>query len=199
MSCTCTDTTIDKHINVCLPKKRAVYASNKEHIRKLQRDWKNKNADKVKASRRRLYNSNIEASRKYYREYARKTKEVNLEKRRDASRKAYWKNPERKRKLSREVNARLKVDAVNRYGKQCLCCGEKQLEFLTIDHINNDGRRDVTKTGKRICGLGFYQRLKSQGWPSGYQVLCYNCNCTKGFFRKCPHDFREELNESMAA
>ena len=33
-----------------------------------------------------------------------------------------------------------------------------------------------------------YRWLKKHGFPKeGFQLLCYNCNCAKGFFGKCPH------------
>jgi hypothetical protein len=68
---------------------------------------------------------------------------------------------------------------------QCSCCGEKMLGFLTIDHVNNDGavHRKTVKSG-----VVFYCWLKNNGFPAGFQILCYNCNCGRAKNHGiCPH------------
>jgi len=67
----------------------------------------------------------------------------------------------------------------------CACCGESIFEFLTIDHMNNDGaehRRQMEHGGRTI-----YRWLIQHDFPKGFQVLCYNCNCAKGHHGICPH------------
>jgi hypothetical protein len=56
------------------------------------------------------------------------------------------------------------------------------MEFLTIDHIKGKGRQHQKKINTQICNW-----LKRNGYPKGYRVLCYNCNCAIGFFGQCPH------------
>lgn len=73
----------------------------------------------------------------------------------------------------------------------CACpgCGERHIEFLTIDHMNNDGaehRRELGK-GTRHCGGSMYHWLRKNNYPLGFQVLCFNCNCAKGLYGECPH------------
>lgn len=71
-------------------------------------------------------------------------------------------------------------------GARCVCCGEDERMFLSLDHINNDGHID-RKNGLH-GGARMYQKLKDMGWPEGYQVLCMNCNTGK--YRNggiCPH------------
>ena len=71
---------------------------------------------------------------------------------------------------------------------KCYCCGEMTLEFLTIDHINNDGaehRRQLTKS--KVRGGNIYGWIIKNNFPKIFKVLCYNCNCAKGFYGKCPH------------
>lgn len=66
---------------------------------------------------------------------------------------------------------------------KCKCCNEKTYEFLCIDHINGNGNAH-----RKEVGLGHvYQWLISNKFPSGFQVLCHNCNMAKGFYGKCPH------------
>ena len=60
----------------------------------------------------------------------------------------------------------------------CQCCGEKEIDMLTLDHINNDGarhRKFNPKTGKNLVGY-----VLRNNFPDGYQVLCMNCNFSKG-------------------
>jgi hypothetical protein len=61
----------------------------------------------------------------------------------------------------------------------CLDCGEKDIRVLTIDHIDGHGNehRRASKVG---TGIPFYRMLKKNGFPSGFQVLCFNCNLAKG-------------------
>jgi hypothetical protein len=81
----------------------------------------------------------------------------------------------------------LRAEMVAAYGGSCVCCGEDEPVFLTLDHINGDGAAERKAAGN-IGGYSTYLKLKKQGWPqSGYQVLCYNCNCAKRISDECPH------------
>lgn len=73
-------------------------------------------------------------------------------------------------------------------GYVCACCGETERQFLTLDHVNNDGAAHRRALGGQ-CGMRHvYADLKRRGFPPGYQVLCFNCNL--GRARNggvCPH------------
>jgi len=91
----------------------------------------------------------------------------------------------------------IKFEVLSHYSKgipKCICCGENIINFLTIDHIKNDGaahRKLIKNQGGRI----FYRWLKRNNYPKGYQVLCFNCNCGKQLnFGICPH---EEIRKRM--
>lgn len=86
----------------------------------------------------------------------------------------------------------LKVQTLDAYGGvRCICCGEQELAFLTLDHVDNDGaehRRLLRAQGS--AGVGFYSYLRARGYPNKprLQVLCYNCNCGKRANNGiCPH------------
>jgi len=86
----------------------------------------------------------------------------------------------------------IKLECFNYYsnGKiRCNCCGEKRLEFLTIDHINNDGH--ILRKIEGIQGNTIYHWLKKRSYPIGYQVLCMNCNWGKRLRGICPHKIME--------
>ena len=79
----------------------------------------------------------------------------------------------------------------------CACCGETQIEFLTIDHINNDGKQHRKNIGIPGGGPRFYRWLIKNNFPDNpqLQILCYNCNLAKGHLGYCPHKVKttEEL------
>ena len=79
-----------------------------------------------------------------------------------------------------------KQAVVDAYGGECVCCGESQIEFLTIDHINGDGHLHRRKVGK---GRRIYNDLIRLGFPKdNYRLLCFNCNIARGFYGYCPHN-----------
>jgi hypothetical protein len=97
-------------------------------------------------------------------------------------------------KLRRQA---LKLAAFHAYGGPvCKCCGERHTEFLSIDHLNNDGaahRRQLASEKWKASGRGvkFYEWLKNHNYPPGFQVLCFNCNFAKGHFKICPHELEK--------
>jgi hypothetical protein len=81
-------------------------------------------------------------------------------------------------------------------GRRCACCGETTPDFLTVDHVRNDGRKHRTKGGFRNPYL-YYSEIK-RAFGSGrvaevrrvrrkYQLLCWTCNTAKQFRGACPH------------
>lgn len=76
----------------------------------------------------------------------------------------------------------IKAEVLGHYGAQCTCCGEDNLAFLSIDHV--DGRRD---DGAPRSGWQLYAWLKRNGYPDGYRTLCMNCNFSLGHHGYCPH------------
>jgi hypothetical protein len=43
---------------------------------------------------------------------------------------------------SKEYERRCKQKIIDAYGGKCQCCGESIFEFLSIDHIHNDGAQE---------------------------------------------------------
>jgi hypothetical protein len=84
------------------------------------------------------------------------------------------------RKRARRIA--LKIRAFQAYGGCCQECGIDKLEFLTIDHINNDGAEH-----RREIGPDIYPWLENNNFPEGFQILCFNCNYMKHFQLKLPH------------
>lgn len=90
------------------------------------------------------------------------------------------KHLQRTKERAREIKAQVLSEYSN--GElRCACpgCNITNLTFLTLDHVNNDGREHR----KLVTGFGdkFYRFLRKNGFPKNpqLQVLCYNCNCGK--------------------
>lgn len=116
-----------------------------------------------------------------------------------AANKRYWQKvkatpelleKERKRKAADQKRylRRARLKCLHYYGgnhPKCACCNEDTIEFLTIDHINNDGakfKKENPSWANRIP-----QWLVKNDFPTGIQVLCYNCNNAKRSYGICPH------------
>lgn len=80
----------------------------------------------------------------------------------------------------------LKAEMVEAYGGECQRCGIKDIDTLTLDHIDDDSY--VEKQLYGLNGRGghkIYARLKASGWPKErLQLLCFNCNAKKEHQRR---------------
>lgn len=80
------------------------------------------------------------------------------------------------------------------YGQHCVCCGESERTFLTLDHINNDGaehRRQLSaQSNARLTSPDkVWRNVIKDNFPNTFQILCYNCNCGKrDNGGTCPHE-----------
>ncbi len=134
--------------------------------------------------------------KEYFKEYQHKNREKinkknkewkinNKERVLEIQRNWYLLNKKRSSEIHKISNLKLRIAVLNAYSNndpKCACCGEKEIAFLAIDHINGGGNKHV----KSIKGK-FYNWLKKNNYPKGFQVLCHNCNMAKGFYGKCPH------------
>jgi hypothetical protein len=106
-------------------------------------------------------------------------------------RKDYYQRPEVKQRIKdwqkknpeavKRYQYNLKLEVLTHYGSKppkCACCGETEVRFLSIDHINGDGHEHRRKIGGN--GSHLYYWLKKNSYPEGFQVLCYDCNFSKG-------------------
>lgn len=76
------------------------------------------------------------------------------------------------------------------YGLECACCGEANVRFLTIDHVENDGHIHR----KKMSHAQLYPWLIRNNFKCDFklQTLCFNCNFGKRYNNGvCPHCFAE--------
>ena len=118
------------------------------------------------------------------RSYSKSYYNLNKEKESARGRLYYNRNKERISHRQKKWFRKLKIDVLTAYGSYCLCCGEQEPVFLTIEHPNKDGSKERKEIG---LGTTFYCYLRRENYPSGYEVLCYNCNRAT-YLGICPHN-----------
>lgn len=99
----------------------------------------------------------------------------------------YYENREYKLEQAKRYRQELRMGAQRAYGGEnpcCACCGENHIEFLEVDHINNDGANHRREVGDSIQ---IFRWLRRENYPAGFQVLCSNCNKAKSIYGICPH------------
>lgn len=89
--------------------------------------------------------------------------------------------PEGRAAARKREHDRLRRQVIAGYGGRCACCGNDYLPHLTLDHLNGGGAEER----RALTGRGIYRRLRREGFPPGYQVLCWNCNAAKHHLGEC--------------
>lgn len=91
-------------------------------------------------------------------------------------------------KVSRKRRHKIKEETINEYGGKCACCGLAVFEFLTLEHSLKNGSEHRKEVG--CFGNEYYIWLKKHNYPKdlGLEVLCMNCNFSKGKYGYCPHE-----------
>lgn len=168
--------------------------TEKERLSRIKYRSKPEIKDKIKIKSREIYHKNMadptkrkEISDKM-KQYRKDNPEYFMRKRKEW----YHKNQEFKKQYSRNRLKNIMFEVLTYYSKgniECICCGENIIGFLTIDHINGGGNKHRRDLGmKNVAGVNFYSWLKRNDFPTGYQVMCFNCNCGRSRVRgECPH------------
>ena len=147
------------------------------------------------------YQKNKKALNEYKKEYYQKNKEKYKgkykEKRKEYLKKYNQENKEKKKEYNKKYNQENKELIYNHYSNgviECACCGEKEIDFLSLDHIYNNGAKHRKKVGKTIS----FKWIMKNNFPPIFQLLCMNCNFSKGKRGnncKCIHQIRREEKE----
>lgn len=142
----------------CASLRRAkIYASDPEKWNRTVSTWRKANRDKDRVHQRR---------------YEAKDPDRWLKHRRDK---------ENERSKARRLSILMHYSGGN---PKCACpgCQITTIQFLTVDHINNDGHEHRKTAGS---GTPFYRWIVKNNFPPGFQILCWNCNSCKGIYGKC--------------
>ena len=98
------------------------------------------------------------------------------------------------------INRILKMEFVLAYGGCCQCsgCGERRLNFLTVEHIRDGKHKLIYDYATQLI-----RKLKALGWPkNAYKCLCWNCNLSTKYNTPCMHsneykDYETRLEASI--
>lgn len=169
------------------------------------KEWKKANPEKVKQQWTKYNHNlkNIEYRKQYYLNHKARINRRNLmfyqqnkERIQLKSKEYYKKNKdkikEKTKKYYESWKTYNKFITIFHYtnGKmECENCKEDIIELLTIDHINGGGNKHRQETGK----ANLYVWLRKNNYPTGFQILCYNCNLVKQ--RVTPERYNEIINE----
>lgn len=69
----------------------------------------------------------------------------------------------------------------------CACCSEEKREFLVLDHTNGGGNKHRLEIQGNGGPNAMYRWIVKNNYPSGFRVLCSNCNHSYGAYGYCPH------------
>lgn len=85
----------------------------------------------------------------------------------------------------RRERCQLRHDFLEAMGARCNCCGELDVRFLTLDHVDDSGGEHR----KLLNEQQIYREARRDGYPpEKYQVLCFNCNLGRSANGGiCPH------------
>jgi hypothetical protein len=92
---------------------------------------------------------------------------------------------------------RRRAEVYRRYGGgqiRCACCGETEISFLSIDHINGGGTKQRRENKSLKCLAAW---VRSQGYPKDFQILCMNCNRGKYVYGECPHTRARDTDRAV--
>jgi hypothetical protein len=130
------------------------------------KEWRREHREYFRVSSGEWQRNHPEYVKKLHREYRR----TNLEYVREESKK--WAQKCRLLVLDHYSNGTM----------TCAICGEDNINFLTIDHINGGGRRHLREIRAGSIAQWLSTQYRKTGeWPQGFQVLCANCNSIKSF------------------
>lgn len=109
--------------------------------------------------------------------------------REDNKKRTGYAKTESQRAQEREHFLILRTKVIALHGGKCECCGEAKYKMLTIDHKVKEYYKN------KIRGVALvYDALREHaesGYPNDkYQLLCWNCNTSRGFYGYCPHTGR---------
>jgi len=91
---------------------------------------------------------------------------------------------ERKKIYEARTYRKRRLKYVIGYGGKCACCGETELDFLDVHHIEGRGTLERVQAGG---GSNLIRRKIEAEFPPGMEVLCANCHTGIERLGFCPH------------
>jgi hypothetical protein len=113
--------------------------------------------------------------RGYTRKWADKNREKVLSYSREYDKTRRVRDPERTKELRSNRREEIKAEVIAGYGGKCACCGETEIRFLSLDHVDGNGYLHR----KELRNYNPYRWALKHRFPTILQVMCHNCNQAK--------------------
>jgi hypothetical protein len=146
------------------------YNTNLSDAQKIQKKISSLNYHRTHKQQEKEYKQN------YYAKETNEQREHRIKKDVERNRKNRLKNPQPIRNYNNNRHRKLRLKALQYYSDgsmKCAYCGNSDMRTLTIDHINDNGNAQR----KTVCNMMAW--LVTNKYPSGFQVLCMNCQFKK--------------------
>ncbi len=143
-------------------------------------------SEKRKAQKRADYHKHKEV----YLARGKKWRKENPERAKESRNEWNKNNVIKMRKFNKTYLSNLKHQILEAYCEgdiKCLCCGEVHEIMLSVDHINRDNVEHRKREGIGHTSKSLYLWLRRNNYPTGFRILCLNCNTTLGSIGTCPH------------
>lgn len=179
---------------------RKYHQDHRDKANEKRKQWTLKNPEKAKITHQKYHQEHreqiLQNSKKYFQEHReqrlatqRLYNTTHKEQQKRFNEKWRKENQEKIKKTNRERQKFFKLQVFNAYSSndiKCKNCGISEIHFLTLDHIHG---RKVMGHDRNYPSSKLYRTLIKEGFPSGYQVLCFNCNRIKESERRnaLPH------------
>jgi hypothetical protein len=172
----------EKHRDEWNKYQKKYYENHREELSQRHTEYYNKNKDKIKEKRK------TQDFKINHNEYCKNWRELHQEQIKNERKIYYEEHREELLELKRKDYQNIKSAFFEMYGNKCNCCGETNRVFLSLDHVQNDGKERRKKYG--MNNQQEYKNALKEYRPDLFQVLCYNCNHAKQLNGgTCPHTY----------
>ncbi len=157
------------------------YKKNKKQVNERNKKYRENNPKKVALQIQKSREKNRENRRRDARRWRKNNPEkVKLDSINQTENKKIW---------ATNMVSQLKFQVIEKYSNnefRCQCCGENTYDFLTVEHINNDGHEDSKKFRS---SRNWYFNLLDNDLYDKITIACWNCNCGRNIRpdKICPH------------
>lgn len=115
--------------------------------------------------------------------YARERYRMNPQRQLTANKRWRERNPEKAKAAMKRYSNHSRERLFDAIGDRCTHCGITERCVLQLDHIHNNGYKDLKRFGNTSSMYNYYVKQPDEAKKT-FQILCANCNWRKRAKRK---------------